>query len=79
MTNREALAAMSDWAFALWLCGRIQTAFYWGETPDADAELKWLQEEAAGCFGCNLNRDLKPEWCHSDNVCLVRKWRQTEA
>lgn len=47
MTNREALTAMTDWELALWITERIQTAFYWGETPDADAEYKWLNEEIA--------------------------------
>lgn len=45
MTNREALAAMTNWELALWITERIQTAFYWGETPDADAEYKWLKED----------------------------------
>ena len=49
MTNREALTAMTNWELALWIIERIQTAFYWGETPDADAEYKWLNEEAEFC------------------------------
>ncbi len=77
MTNREAINAMTNWELALWITERIQTAFYWGETPDADAEYKWLNEEA-GCFGCRFMRDGgRPEWCHSEhNVCLIRDGRR---